>query len=265
MANSRRVLIIEDDEDYQRFVSAVLAGSEEAFEVKIARSLAEGLVLLKQCHPEVILVDLNLSDSTGYETFIRVQQQAEGIPIIVLTAVDDDHTAIQAVKDGAQDYLVKSLIQPKLIARSMNMALQRLGHQAAHDEAAQSKPGAVIGCRGSKGGVGTSTTAVNVAAVLVQSGWDTMVIEPQPSPGTLSLYVQKEPADGIHALLEKAADQITTLDLEQHLVEVVRGLRVLFPAGAPRIRPPINGEYMQAIISTARRLAPYVVLDLPAR
>jgi len=124
MHDARRILIIEDDEDYRRLVGAVFACSDEAFEVETAATLAEGLGSVERFHPEIILVDLNLPDSTGYETFLRVQAQSDGVPIVVVTALDDEHTAVQAVKDGAQDYIVKSLIQPKLVLRSINMALQ---------------------------------------------------------------------------------------------------------------------------------------------
>jgi Flp pilus assembly CpaE family ATPase len=265
MPDSKRILIIEDDEDYKRLVSAVLARSEEAFDVKTAQTLAQGIASVKRFHPDIILVDLNLPDSTGYETFLRVKEQADGVPIVVLTGLDDDNTALQAVKDGAQDYLVKSLIQPKLIARSMNMALHRLSRQAAHAGTTPAQPGAVFGFIGSKGGVGTSTTAVNIASVLVQNGWGTVLIELQPGPGTLSLYLQSEPAQGIHALLEKPVDTITTLDVEHQLVEAIQGLRLLCPAGSPGVRPQISGEYAHSIISAARRVSPYVVLDLPAR
>jgi len=133
MRNFKRILIIEDDEEYQRLVSAVLTRAEEAFDVQACRTLAGGIAAVERFHPEIILVDLNLPDSTGYETFLRVHERAGGVPIVVLTGLDDDKTALQAVKDGAQDYLVKSLIQPKLIARSMNMALHRLYRRVAQD------------------------------------------------------------------------------------------------------------------------------------
>jgi len=265
MPNFKRILIIEDDEDYQRLVGAVLTRSEEAFDVQTCRTLAGGIAAVERFRPEIILVDLNLPDSTGYETFLRVQEKAGGVPIVVLTGLDDDKTALQAVKDGAQDYLVKSLIQPKLIARSMNMALHRLYRRVAQDREAAAKPGIVMGFIGSKGGVGTSTTAVNIAAVLVQNGSDAVVIELQPGPGTLSLYAQSEPARGIVGLLEKPANTITASDVEHHLVEAVRGLRLLCPTSSPGIRPSIGADYVHAIISAARKVAPYVVLDLPAR
>src|SRR5579872_3328506 len=264
MLDSKRILIIEDDEDYKRLLGAVLARSPEAFDVKTARSLAEGLALLKAFHPEIVLMDLDLPDSTGYETFLRVQAQAHEVPLIMLTALDDDSTAVQSVKDGAQDYLVKSHIQPKVIPRLINMALHRVKRGAERNGTGAGKPGHVIGFIGSKGGVGTSTTAVNVAAALAQSGSDTVVIELHSGAGTLSLYAKSEPAGGLKALLEKPADTITALDLEHHLVEAVRGVRLLCP-GSSVIQTPIGVKHAHAIISAAKRVVPYVVLDLPAR
>src|SRR6266852_9106094 len=113
----KRILLLEDDPVYGQLISAVLAACGDMFELKTASGLVAGLVLIEQYLPDLILADLNLPDSSGYETFLRVRERAPGIPIIVLTGLDDDHLAVRAVEDGAQDYLVKSLIQPKLIAR----------------------------------------------------------------------------------------------------------------------------------------------------
>ena len=264
MSDSTRILLIEDDADYERLVTAVFTQSDQTIQVKTVQTLAQGLLALEQFQPQVVFVDLDLPDSRGYPTFLCVQQQADGIPIIVLTSLDDDETALKAVKDGAQDYLVKNLIQPKLIARSMHMALERRSREVGRQGLQSSTRGIVMGLIGCKGGVGTSTTAVNVAAALVQSGWDTIVAELQPGPGTLSVYVQSEPARGIQGLLEKSADTITTSDIERHLLEAVRGLRLLCPTAGPAARNPIAAAYIEAIVSAARKVVPYLVLDLPA-
>ena len=160
---SKRVLLIEDDPDYEQLISAVLAACGDKFEVKSASALAAGLALIgAEYLPDLILVDLNLPDSSGYETFLRVRERAPEIPIIVLTGLDDDHLAIRAVEDGAQDYLVKNMIQPKLIARSVNMALSRQKRRVPPKADASLVPGAVLSFIGSKGGVGTSTTSPGV-------------------------------------------------------------------------------------------------------
>ena len=122
-ANS--VLLIEDDPDYARFVSAVLSHSGGAFEIRAAPTLRSGLDTVRSFRPDVILLDLGLPDCSGPETFRCVKAHAPETPIVVLTANDDEATALQAAEDGVQDYLVKGLQQPRVIARCVKMALRR--------------------------------------------------------------------------------------------------------------------------------------------
>lgn len=268
----KRILLIEDETDYVRLVNRVLGTGEQTFEVQSAPDLAAGLASLKEHLPELVLVDLSLPDSSGYETFLRVQERAQGIPVIVLTGLDDDQVAEHAVEDGAADYLVKSLIQPKIILRSVHMAFSRQRRQVLPKDGLSGVSGddvlgSVLSFIGSKGGVGTSTTAVNIAALLALNGFETVVIELQQGrPGTLSLYSQTDPAHGLNSLLEKPADTITPSDVQECLVEARRGLRLLCPtAGAtPGRWPALDADHVHAIITAARRVGRFVVLDLPA-
>jgi Flp pilus assembly CpaE family ATPase len=260
------VLLIEDDPDYEKLMSSVLAACGNTFEVKSASSLAAGLALIEQYLPELILVDLNLPDSSGYETFLQVREHAGQIPIIVLTGLDDDHAAVLAVEDGAQDYLVKSLTQPKLVVRCVNMALSRQKRQARPSDGASRAPGTVLAFIGSKGGVGTSTLAMNVAALLAQDACKTAVIElTQGCPGTLSLYSQTDPAHGLDTLLKQSADTITPSDLRDCWTEASSGLYLLCQAGTAGVWRPAGADHVCAIITAARQACRFVVLDLPAR
>ena len=119
------VLLIEDDPQYTELVAAVLSGGNDCFEMRSASTLQTGLDAVKRLNPDIILLDLDLPDSAGYETFLRVRAQAPETPIIVLTGTDDDETALKAAEGGVQDYLVKGLQQPKVIARCVKMALHR--------------------------------------------------------------------------------------------------------------------------------------------
>ncbi|HYL38416.1 MAG TPA: sigma 54-interacting transcriptional regulator [Bryobacteraceae bacterium] len=116
----KRVLLIDNDLDYGRLITTVLSAPPGSCQVNVARTLADGLASLRQFPPHAILVELNLADSTGYKTFLRVRERADGIPIIVLTSLDDDQVAAQAMQDGAQDYLIKGLIEPKLLAHCVH-------------------------------------------------------------------------------------------------------------------------------------------------
>jgi DNA-binding response OmpR family regulator len=261
-----RVLLIEDDPSYEQLISSVLAACENGFEVKSASSLAEGLALIEQYRPELILADLNLPDSSGYETFLQVREHSRQIPIILLTGLDDDHAAVRAVEDGAQDYLVKNLTQPKLIARCVNMALSRQKRQVPPNDGASQAPGTVLSFIGSKGGVGTSTTAVNVAALLAQDDYTAVVIEfQQGRPGTLCLYLQAEPAHDLNSLLKKSPDTIAPSDLRHCMAEASPGLYLLGPAASAGAGTATGPDHVRAIIAAARQFCRFVVLDLPAR
>src|SRR5688572_16160478 len=80
---------------------------------------------------DVVLLDLNLPDSHGIETFTRLHASVPRIPVVILSGLDDRSLASKAVRQGAQDYLVKSEVSPSLLLRAIRYAIAR--HQA--DEA----------------------------------------------------------------------------------------------------------------------------------
>ena len=72
-----------------------------------------------------MLLDLNLPDSLGIETLTRVDSEFPEIPIIVLTGLEDEAIAVEAVKQGAQDYLVKGMVDGNQLVRSVRYAIER--------------------------------------------------------------------------------------------------------------------------------------------
>ena len=125
-----RVLLIEDDPDYAQLVNAVLAANGDTFVVQTTATLREGLAAATHFRPDIILLDLDLPDSSGYETFLRVRALAFA-PIVVVTGTDDEAMALRAAENGAHDFLVKGLQQPKVIARCVKMVLRRQAPKAA--------------------------------------------------------------------------------------------------------------------------------------
>ena len=75
--------------------------------------------------PAMVLLDLNLPDSHGAETYRTVLEQAPGVPIVVLSGLDDEELAVNAVHQGVQDYLVKGSFDSKQLARAMRYAIER--------------------------------------------------------------------------------------------------------------------------------------------
>jgi two-component system cell cycle sensor histidine kinase/response regulator CckA len=121
-----RVLLIEDNEDDACLIREMLLEKKDAgVDVEWVDRLGSGLTQLAHGKVDLVLLDLSLPDSHGLETFDKVQTQAQDVPVVVLTGLDDDAAATQAVRRGAQDYLVKGRLDSYLLARTARYAIER--------------------------------------------------------------------------------------------------------------------------------------------
>lgn len=121
-----RVLLVEDNPADARYlreeIADVGAGSVKLTHVQ---RLEEALQKLGSEDFDVILLDLTLPDAEGLDTLVRVHAKAPSIPIVVLTGIDDEGLAVRAVREGAQDYLVKGKTDGSLLVRAMRYATER--------------------------------------------------------------------------------------------------------------------------------------------
>ena len=124
--NVIRILLVEDNPLDVRLLREALRGfnGNQPSVTSVAR-LDEALASLAQESFDVVLLDLSLPDSEGFDTLVRVRAQAPALPIVVLTGYDDDHFAMRAMQEGAQDYLVKGQMDGSLILRSVRYAVER--------------------------------------------------------------------------------------------------------------------------------------------
>ncbi len=125
-----RVLLIEDnpgDARYMREMLVVELANPVAprFETEWVEQLSTALERLSKGGVDVILCDLTLPDSQGLDTFTAVHAQAPQVPIVVLSGLDDEEIAVQTVREGAQDYLVKGDVDTNLLVRSIRYAIER--------------------------------------------------------------------------------------------------------------------------------------------
>jgi PAS domain S-box-containing protein len=120
------VLLIEDNPTDALIVREALGPTAGLrFVVTLAERLAEGLQRLKEGPCDVILLDLNLPDSTGFATFARLREATSAFPIIVVTEQVEAQLAAKAVQAGAQDYLIKGNTEERLLPRAIRYAIDR--------------------------------------------------------------------------------------------------------------------------------------------
>lgn len=120
-----KILLIEDNPADARLIREMLVESGLDFELKYTGSLTEGQELISGWGADVILLDLGLSESQGFETFLEMRDYASQIPIVILTGLDDEELAIKSVKENAQDYLVKGEINSRMIGHAIRYAIER--------------------------------------------------------------------------------------------------------------------------------------------
>jgi diguanylate cyclase (GGDEF)-like protein/PAS domain S-box-containing protein len=125
MANATLLLIDANTDDERLFREELALLRDQPFALAVARSLTEGLALLRQQRFDVILLDLNLPDSLGLTTFLRLQPKAGLQPIIVLVGQADEDVGAEAVERGALDFLIKQQIVSTLLAKALRYATER--------------------------------------------------------------------------------------------------------------------------------------------
>ena len=125
MSARHTVLLIEDNPGDADLVRLRLVESESDVEVRCVDRLSAGLDHLGDEQPSLVLLDLNLPDSHGAETFRKILNKAPGVPVVVLSGQDDEELAVKAVHQGVQDYLVKGEFNSTQLARAMRYAIER--------------------------------------------------------------------------------------------------------------------------------------------
>jgi DNA-binding response OmpR family regulator len=120
------ILYIEDNSADVVLVREMLADEPNLTCVlENAPRLAAGLERLARGGIDLTLLDLSLPDSHGLETFLTLKNKASGVPVIVMTGMDDEALAVKAVQAGAQDYLVKRHLNTNLLVRAIRYAIER--------------------------------------------------------------------------------------------------------------------------------------------
>ncbi len=123
---STHVLLVEDNAGDARLLRMLLAeGGHDRFKVTHVDRLAKGIDCVRREDIDLVLLDLSLPDSHGFDTLNAMFIAAMGVPIVVLTGVEDETLGLQLIQYGAQDYLVKCQVTAPLLHRSLRYAVER--------------------------------------------------------------------------------------------------------------------------------------------
>jgi pilus assembly protein CpaE len=190
-----RILVIDDEPMYFKMVDHAL--KTQRYDVDYSKNGMEGLRMVSQTMPDVVIIDVRLPDLSGYEVAQRLRRDPRYsiIPIMFLTSQGDLSDKLKAFEVGADDYLVKPFQPEELVAR-INLLVRRSEamRSAKQTEGERPEKASVVAVHSLRGGVGTSSIAVNLA-VAFQRLWEhpTMLIDTVLNAGQVALMLNVAP------------------------------------------------------------------------
>lgn len=190
-----RILVIDDEPMYFKMVDHAL--KSQRYEVDYSKNGMEGLRMVSQTMPDVVIIDVRLPDLSGYEVAQRLRRDPRYgiIPIMFLTSQGDLSDKLKAFEVGADDYIVKPFQPEELVARINLLVRRSEALRAARQAEGEPKERAsVIAVHSLRGGVGTSSIAVNLAMAF-QRLWErpTLLIDAVLNAGQVALMLNVSP------------------------------------------------------------------------
>lgn len=262
---SEKILIIDDDLDTLRLVGLML--QRQGYQISAATNGQQGLEKAFEEDPDLILLDIMMPDMDGYEVTRRLRQNPSTLetPILMFTAKTQLDDKVIGFEVGANDYLTKPTHPSELQARVKTL-LARVGDKkTSMGTAKDENHGYVIGVLGARGGLGTTTMAVNLGAGLQsRTKSEVIVAEMLPGQGALALDVGLTSTNGLVDLLSlNKLSEITRDRIRQSLVQHGSGLKLLLASDRPRDMHLISqtANY-EAIVRKLAAVARFIVLDL---
>lgn len=256
-----KILLVDDDLQSLKLVGLML--QRRGYVIMAARGGVQGLAKAESDAPDLILLDVMMPDLDGLEVCRRLRSQpsTSQIPIIMFTAKSDVGDKVDGFQSGADDYLTKP-IHPNDLAARVDAALQRSAQKRLSVQPPTTAQ--VIGLLGVRGGVGTTTLALNLAAAMANADGERRVIlvDLQTSAANIAAQLGLGTADGLAALVSLEPSEITPAALGPRLIHHASGMSLLVNADQPAPAALLTSAQVTALINSVSQLAHVVVLDL---
>lgn len=259
---AEKILIVDDDIDSLKLIGLML--QRQGYEVLAANAGKPAIAKAEAERPQLIILDIMMPDMSGLEVCRRLRSNSTtaDIPIIMFTAKTLIDDKVKGFEAGADDYLTKPT-HPAELASRVKAILARHTAGGDHSGTASSQRGEAVGVIGAKGGVGTTTVTLNIAAALQQSGEHCFATDYRLGSGTLGLNLGLTRSQGMARMFGRPITEINGAAVTSEMVTHQSGLRLLL--SSCRIQemeikqPP---EVAVAILKAIREVAKPVVVDL---
>jgi pilus assembly protein CpaE len=255
---AEKILVVDDDLDTLKLVGLML--ERQGYEITVATNGELGLSKAATEKPDLILLDIMMPDIDGYEVTrrLRADPTLAHIPIIMFTAKSMVDDKVAGFEVGADDYLTKPTHPAELTAH-VKAVLAR----SAQARTTPSEKATTIAFLGVKGGLGTTTVALNVAIGLQSRGQEVILAELNPGRGTVALDLGIPSPLGLGHLLARALKDIHLRSVDAELITHKSGVRLLLSSYRPRDTDMEQAvPQMEAIVRNLTVMCTTLLIDL---
>lgn len=254
MSRKPQVLLVDDQPGVLDMLG--LFFDRAGFAVEKATNGQEALEKVKNVRPDIVVLDVMMPGMSGIEVcrHLRSQPITSQIPIIMLSAKGEVDDKLAGFEAGADDYVSKPVARQELLARA-----NALLHRAQYTQTPTAR---VIAFVGAKGGVGTTTVAINVASALKTEEKSVTLVELQSHPGTMVYHLNMALAQDLGDLLALESSELNWREVNRRVLQHSSGIRLLTaPQDAADLS--LSVEHAQSIVDALTIRTDYLLLDLP--
>ena len=259
---AEKILIVDDDVDSLKLIGLML--KRHNYEVVVADAGQKALAKAEAEVPDLIILDVMMPDMNGLEVArrLRASDKTKDIPIIMFTAKTLIDDKVKGFEAGADDYLTKPTHPAELASRVKAILARKAAKKKGGAQSPESaaKKGLTLGVMGAKGGVGTTTLAINITTALINAGEQALIADFQLGNGSVSRMLGTVSQSMARVLSAKKVDAAL---VEKELLVHQSGLRGLLSSSNPKEVQFLNAiEQAVTALDILREMGNPIVADL---
>lgn len=259
MVNRRIKLLIADDMDELRSnVRRMLNNQDQIRVVGEARNGQETVELVKELQPHIVLMDINMPILDGLKASEIISKELPHVQIVIMSIQNEPEYFRRAMKAGAKDFLVKPFSGNELIDTIQSAFTSWV--TTSPEQFKEQAQAEIIAFFSTKGGVGRTTLAVNLAVYLASRNKQVLLIDASLQFGDVAITLNVNNKKSIHNVVE--AEEITLSEIENNIIKHESGLDLLLAPSQPAFADAIKSSHLLEIIDTIRPNYQFIIFDL---